>query len=132
MPDAADAQPQWISPPGEIVARILALKQIELDDFAETIGLTTRSARGLIEGTTAINQQLAERLAFALGSTPSFWLRCERSYREDARRNFPSYVDSEVKAWLKRLPLREMAKFGWIKLHKDTIAQAEECFRFFG
>ena len=39
------AQPQWISPPGEIVARILTLNCIELDDFASRVGLSVRFAR---------------------------------------------------------------------------------------
>jgi plasmid maintenance system antidote protein VapI/Zn-dependent peptidase ImmA (M78 family) len=132
MAEPDTAQPQWISPPGEIVARILALKHIELDDFATRIGLTARFARGLIEGTTPIDRSLAERLALALGSTPSFWLRCEQSYREDKIRNLPAYVDDEVKSWLKRMPLREMSRLGWVRLRADPIKQAEECFKFFG
>src|SRR5437870_1399961 len=125
-------QPEWISPPGEIVARILALKQIELDDFATQVGLTSRFARGLLEGTTPIDASIAERLAFTVGSSPSFWLRCEQSYQEDKQRNLAAYVDEEVKAWLQRLPLKELSRLGWLRLHTDPIKLAEECFRFFG
>jgi Zn-dependent peptidase ImmA (M78 family)/plasmid maintenance system antidote protein VapI len=132
MPEASPALPQWISPPGAIVARILDAKDVCLDDFATSVGLSAREARGLIEGTTAIDDVLASRLADVVGSTSSFWLRCEQSYREDVHRNLPAYVDDEVKDWLKRLPLKEMAGLGWMKLHRDPIRQAEECFRFFG
>jgi Zn-dependent peptidase ImmA (M78 family)/plasmid maintenance system antidote protein VapI len=132
MPELSATLPEWISPPGEIVAKILGSRQVELDDFATSIGLSTREARGLLEGTTAIDDGLAKRLARVIGSTSSFWLRCEQSYREDILRNLPAYVDEEVKTWLKRLPLKEMSRLGWLKLHRDTVTQAEECFRFFG
>lgn len=132
MPEVLSGLPQWISPPGEIVARILAGKQVELDDFAFEVGLSARDARGLIEGTIMIDDELALRLAKVVGSTSSFWLRCEQSYREDIQRNLAAYVDDDVKAWLKQLPLKEMAGLGWLKLHHDPVQQAEECFRFFG
>jgi HTH-type transcriptional regulator / antitoxin HigA len=132
MPEALPGIPQWISPPGAIVARILKGKNVDLDDFAFEIGLSAREARALIEGTVAIDDELASRLATVVGSTSSFWLRCEQSYREDIRRNLADYVDDEVKAWLKHLPLKEMAGLGWLRLHRDPVRQAEECFRFFG
>ena len=124
--------PEWISPPGEIVARILALKHMELDEFATRIGLTPRFARGLLEGTTPIDALLAERLAVTVGSTPSFWLRCEQSYQEDKQRNMAAYVDEEGRTWLQRLPLKEMSRLGWLRLENNPVRLAEECFRFFG
>jgi len=132
MPDTAPALPEWISPPGEIVARILEDREISLDDFAARVELSTREARGFVEGTRAVDEDLATRLADVVGASTSFWLRCERSYREDRDRNFASYVDDEVKDWLKRLPLKDMSNLGWIKRYRSQIKQAEECFRFFG
>src|SRR3954465_1873756 len=129
MPEAFSTLPQWISPPGAIVERILHSREVCLDDFATSVGLRAREARGLIEGTTVIDDVLAARLADAVGSTSSFWLRCEQSYREDVQRNLPAYVDDEVRDWLKRLPLKEMAGLGWLKQHRDPVKQAEECFR---
>lgn len=132
MAELTATQPGWISPPGAIVARILEKISLELDDFAFEVGLSSRAAKGLIEGTIAIDENIACRLASIVGSTPSFWLRCEQSYREDIERNMSAYVDDEVKAWLKQLPIREMAEFGWIERRDDPVHQAEECFRFFG
>src|SRR5262245_41738857 len=106
MRETDAALPEWISPPGEIVSRILDAKRIDVEDFAKSIDLSVRDARGLLEGTTAIDQVLAARLARVLGSTSSFWMRCEQSYRDDVRRNLPGQVDDEVKAWLRRLPLK--------------------------
>ncbi|HEX8168673.1 MAG TPA: ImmA/IrrE family metallo-endopeptidase [Beijerinckiaceae bacterium] len=132
MRERATNLPEWISPPGEIVGRILSSREMELDEFASNVGLSVRDARGLIEGTTAIDDNLAVRLAAVVGSTPSFWLRCEQSYREDMQRNLPAYVDDQVKDWLRRMPLKEMSDLGWVKRHRNPIRQAEECFRFFG
>lgn len=132
MSDTSTALPEWISPPGSIVARMLDRRQVELDDFALEIGLSPRATRGLIEGTVVIDPPLAACLAAVIGSTPAFWLRSERTYREDVKRNIASYVDDDVKAWMGRLPLKELADFGWIKKHRDPVSQAQECFQFFG
>ncbi len=132
MVDEDVAQPQWISPPGEIVAQILETRRMDLDDFATNVGLSARSARDLIEGTIPIDRSLAERLSRVVGSTASFWIRCEQSYRKDIDRNLPAHVDDEVRGWLKQLPLKDMSKLGWIELRSDPVEQARECFRFFG
>lgn len=124
--------PEWISPPGEIVSQILSSRRTSLEEFATNVGLTSRRARGVLEGTTRIDEELAARLALVVGSTPGFWLRCERTYREDIERILPALVDEDVINWLARLPLKEMSKFGWISLHADPLQQTAECFRFFG
>jgi len=132
MTDVTNVHPEWISPPGSIVARILDRRQIALDDFATQVGLSPRKARGLIEGTIAIDYELAQGLSVVVGSTASFWLRCEHTYRADVDRNIAAYVDDDVKAWMKRLPLNELANLGWLQQHRDPVRQARECFRFFG
>lgn len=132
MSDMSPALPEWISPPGSIVARMLDRRQVELDDFAQEMGLSSRATRGLIEGTVVIDPPLAACLAAVIGSTAAFWLRSERTYREDVERNIASYVDDNVRAWMGRLPLKELADLGWIKRYRDPVSQAQECFRFFG
>lgn len=132
MSKAALNLPEWISPPGSIVSRILVQRHVALDDFAAQVGLSSLKARGLIEGTLAIDETLAADLASVIGSTPSFWLRCEQTYRADVERNMHSYVNDDVLAWMARLPLAEMANLGWVKRYRNSIKQAEECFRFFG
>src|SRR4051794_36130503 len=113
MAEATLTLPEWISPPGSIVARILDQRQVALDDFAAQAGLSSRKARGLIEGTIAIDAGLASSLAALIGSTPAFWLRCEQTYREDIERNIAAYVDDDVRAWMGQLPLKELADLGW-------------------
>jgi plasmid maintenance system antidote protein VapI len=41
--------------------------------------------RLLIDGKESITEDMAERLAQALGGTPGFWLRREAGYRERIR-----------------------------------------------
>lgn len=132
MTDVMNIHPEWISPPGSIVARILDRREIALDDFAIQVGLSSRNARGLIEGTTAIDDELARSLSAVVGSTASFWLRCEHTYRADVDRNIAAYVDDDVRVWMKQLPIRELANLGWLQQHRDPIRQAQECFKFFG
>lgn len=132
MPERAADLPEWISPPGEIVAKVLDSRQMDIDEFACSLGFNVREALALLEGSMEIDDALAAELARVIGSTSSFWLRCEQNYQEDLRRNLPAYVDDQAREWLGRLPLKEMSRLGWLKTHKDPILQAQECFRFFG
>ena len=132
MAEISTVQPEWVSPPGSIVARALSAKRVDLEGLADSLGITTQNARRLLDGTVAVDSVLAEGLSMLLGSTPAFWLRCEQTYREDIKRNLASYVDDEARRWLAQLPIKELADFGWIRRFKDPIEQAGECFRFFG
>jgi len=124
--------PDWISPPGSIISAILAINKIALDEFAQRLSISTRSARGVLEGTVQIDEPIAARLPEVVGSTSAFWLRCEATYQADRRRNFASYVDEEVTSWMANLPIKEMASWGWIRVEKDPVEQAAACFDFFG
>jgi len=132
MHEAATDLPEWISPPGAIILRLMRERAIELDDLAESAGLTLKHARGLIEGLTPIDQTIAGGLASLFGSTERFWLESENVYRSDLDRNLPLSIDQPAKDWMRTLPLRDMVRRGWLQHHEDIDTQVIECFEFFG
>jgi Zn-dependent peptidase ImmA (M78 family) len=72
----------------------------------------------LLAGDVAIDDQLADQLSSAFGSSTSFWRKRERLYREDIER---LQLDEEVvldERWARAFPVADMRRFGW--LPKDT------------
>lgn len=122
-------QPLWASPPGETIAELLRRKKIDFASFASDLGESEDDAYSLISGASGIDHATAERLRDIVGGSVSFWLKREAQYREDVARLRNS---EDAANWLKLLPLRDMAAFGWIKRFRDKAEQTKECLRFFG
>lgn len=77
--------PDWISIPGDTVVDLLEEQGITLQDFATFAEFPLIKLQYLIAGKISIDQEIAEKLAKHLGSTPSFWLKLERNYTERKR-----------------------------------------------
>ena len=103
MIETAPMLPGWISPPGAIIARILSSMQVELDEFATGLGVSTRHARDLIDGSIAIAEAVATRLSSVVGATPSFWLRAEKLLADVNFRTSEAYHSqpTATAAWLR-------------------------------
>lgn len=124
-------EPQWASPPGDTIAAILHKKKIDIASFAGDMGGSEDDAHSLLRGTFAINRAVAERLRDVVGGSVSFWLNREAQYRDDLARLHKIDESKTAAEWLKELPIRDMASFGWITRFADKDKQAKECLRFF-
>lgn len=125
-------QPMWASAPGETILDILRRRRIDIPSFASDLGESEDYAQCLLEGACAIDRSVAERLQDVIGGSVTFWLNREAQYREDVARLQGTKELEDATAWLKDLPLRDMASFGWITRFSDKAKQAKECLRFFG
>lgn len=131
LSNAMQKQPDWISPPGDTMISILEERELTVEQFARSIGLTTSTAQSVLDGTKGIDSSLAKRLATILGASKEFWIARESDYRalvEPAQNKVVSNLDQLVKS----LPVSDMQKFGWI--HKRTTPEEKvtECLEFFG
>ncbi len=127
-------QPDWASPPGETISRVIAQRGVSLEGLAKGLDISVHHAHGLIEGTTKIDDALAKRLADFLGATRKFWLAREMNYRSDVEhiRSISGDEDTAKRLWYRQLPARDMAKFGWVELRGDPIEKADAMLKFFG
>ncbi len=123
-------QPDWVSPPGETISGVLYEKDISQQKFAEMMGSTLGQVKKLLNGNEPITLEIAQKLEDRLGASLAFWINRESQYREDTVRL--KLEASERKEWLKKLPLRDMIKSGWVKPFSKTEEKAAECLRFFG
>jgi len=116
-----------------LVAKNNALVHVS-NDIAGHCGILFEpdDVQGLLRGDTIITDDLAARLAKHLGSSPAFWKKREKRYREDlARLRQEASVPSSL-SWLDELPLKDMTRWGWTEGISDPGASAAACLQFFG
>lgn len=105
--------PNWASPPGETIRRLLAVREVSSEELAERIGLRGKQFEALIAGRSRITLEIAEGLAEVLGSSARFWLARDKSYvRELARLGATGAVDEE--SWIASMPTKSMKRYGWL------------------
>ena len=75
--------PNFVSPPGETLAKILREREITRAEFASRMKLPKKTINQLIKGKEEITVCIAYKMELALG-VPSarFWIERERLYRE--------------------------------------------------
>lgn len=131
--NGARFSPDWSTPPGRSISRIMTKLGLSIDELALEVDLSHTAVHSLLKGDIEISQSIADRLSDVLGSSSSFWINRERQYREDLRRLDPSKY--ELKAldenWAKLFPLRDMRKFGWIAASTDRDNYAHALRSFF-
>jgi HTH-type transcriptional regulator/antitoxin HigA len=130
MMAAASFDPDWVSPPGDTIRDALAHHSLPPEALGDTLGLKGNNLHALLVGELAIDQVIADGLAFALGGTPGFWLSRETNYRVrvDGRRSTSAAPDLDN--FLKALPLKDMKTFGWLA-GLDTVPLETAAMRFF-
>jgi addiction module HigA family antidote len=124
--------PDWVSPPGSTVADLLEERGWTQQALAQRSGFTTKHISLLINGKAPITEDTAVKLERVLGSTMRFWMTREAQYREALARLEERKVLLAKAEWLQRLPIKEMVRFGWIRLFENKGDQVRECLRFFG
>jgi HTH-type transcriptional regulator/antitoxin HigA len=124
--------PDWVCAPGETIATILGEKGLSAEDLARTIKSTPRDIQLLLEGSAALTNDLAQRLADALGASAGFWSRREIRYRQDLDRLNQEAARAARENWLEEIPVKDMIGMGWIKPIADPAALAAAVLKFFG
>jgi transcriptional regulator with XRE-family HTH domain len=103
----------------------LAELGLDVSDFAERLGTSTRVASGLLDGKETITLDIARRLSRIIGATAEFWVSRDCQYRDDL-------IRVETDRWLDDLPVQAMTKFGWISPQSDWTSRVDACLSFFG
>jgi len=122
-------QPDWVSPPGETISDFLSENNISLEDFSQKMVFSDAFTKKILKGKEPITQEIAENLVRILGSTSEFWINRELQYQNDIK-----YLESERierQEWIKKLPIRDMVRFGWIKPQKSKLEKIQEVLDFF-
>jgi HTH-type transcriptional regulator/antitoxin HigA len=117
--------PRWASPPGDTITDALGEQRVDRRSLAEALELSDEDLNALLEGETPFTIALAERLSSTIGGSVEFWMTRDGQYHADRSR----VVADE---WAQRMPIKDMATFGWIPPDVDDwVEQIDECLQFF-
>lgn len=129
--DGTIEKPDWVSPPGHTIVSILEERELTVEQFANQIGHSAAAAQKILDGSRAIDVDLAYRLSRTIGASENFWMAREHDYRASLAKPENVRVNS-LDELLGRLPLNDMQKFGWIESTRSRGDQIAECLDFFG
>jgi HTH-type transcriptional regulator / antitoxin HigA len=125
MDDNDSFTPMWASPPGRTIQKRLDELGFDVSEFAKQLGVSVQVANGLLDGNEMITIDIARRLSSLIGASAEFWISRDCQYRDDL-------VRVETDQWLADLPVKAMAKFGWIAPEPGWASQVNACLSFFG
>lgn len=124
--------PDYLVPPGEVLAEYLDAYGMTQAELADRTGLTKKTINEIIKGKSPITSETALKLERSLGRPAHFWNNLERQFQEDRSRFAEEKRLENHLDWLKRVPVGHMIKLGWIPVIKNKISQLTEVLRFFG
>ena len=125
-------QPDYAISPGEILSVELTLRGMTQQELARRTGITPKHIISILKAKSAITPETAIKFERALGMPVEYWLNLESHYQEILARMAEEEQLERDLDWLKRVPIRAMAKLNWIKKIKDKKGQLIEVLRFFG
>jgi HTH-type transcriptional regulator / antitoxin HigA len=120
-----DFVPRWASPPGDTIRDALNEQHVDPQALAKALDLADPEFDAFLAGDIPLTVRRAESLSSTVGGSVEFWMTRDGQYREDRSR-------VEADAWAQRLPIKDMASFGWIASDPtDWVSQFETCLQFF-
>lgn len=125
-------RPDYAVHPGELLDECLDSHGMAQKELAARTGITPKTINEIVQGKAPLTPETALKLERVFGRPAQFWNNLEREYQEVvARKAERDQLQSAIN-WLKRVPVKELVKFGWIKKQSSNIDQLEEMLRFFG
>ena len=118
--------PDWASPPGDTIADILHSRGMSVDDLANETGASAAKIDSVIQGRETITIGLARSLEKAIGAPREFWISRDFQYRRQAAK-----LTGASEAWIRKMPISDMIRFGWLKTAPRPIDEVTECLRYF-
>lgn len=124
-------EPNWASPPGATIARVIKTREIDSSELADAVGLKAHEFDDLLLGKLRLSQKLAEALAEQLGSTARFWLARDKDYLKELARLGAADVTT-IDQWAQSMPVASMRRFGWLPADSRTkLARNNALLTFF-
>jgi plasmid maintenance system antidote protein VapI len=123
-------EPDWALPPGETIKEIFSLKGLDWENASVLLGFEKSFTTGLLSGHSFIGDSEARALQKLLGVSYEFWLRREKNYRSDLKKNRQRSIEKE--SWVANLPTSDLVKYGWIPKNRGIQNRAQDCLEFFG
>lgn len=128
--------PDYVVPPGASLRDAMEQLSMTQVSLARRLGTTVQTLNRIFNGHQPITPEMATRLEMVIGAPARFWNSLQVQYDElKAKRDECERLSEERRhhsEWIKRFPLREMAKRGYIPETKDPTGVYRGLLAFFG
>jgi addiction module HigA family antidote len=124
--------PDYASPPGDMLAETIEYLGITQTELARRMGRPLKTINEIIQGKSAVTADTALELERVLGVPAHLWMNMEANYREILARRRASEKLEVDERWLDSLPVAVMQKRGWIPPAKDKRKLMVAILAFFG
>ena len=124
--------PDYLVTPGEVLEEYLEDLGMTQAELADRTGLAKKTINEIIKAKSPITPETALKLERTLGRPAHFWSNLERQYQDDRTRLAEKKRMETYLEWLDKVPVKDMAKKGWIPKLKDKFEQLDAVLRFFG
>lgn len=125
--------PDWVSPPGATIQRLMFKLGYDHKELANEIDIPDNLLLKILNGDEVITKDIAIRLSNFLGSTPEFWLNREKKFRDEIVRleKTSQHIDDLNFSWASSFPINEMKKLGWLPAKTNVHNVIENIKSFF-
>ncbi len=125
-------EPDFVTPPGEILEEKLEELGMSQAELAERIGRTKKTVNEIIKAKAPLLPETAIQLERVLGIPARFWTNAEANYRQFLARQEEARRLSEQREFLKELPTAQLEKAGWLPKRSDPVSRLRDVLQFFG
>lgn len=125
-------EPDYAIPPGETLSEILGRLGMSQVELATRTGLSPKHVNQIVKGVAPITPETALDLEKVTGIPARTWNALEATFRSLVSRKEEEAVLVGDVGWLDELPIKELAKRGYLQLQKSPVEQVREVCAFFG
>ncbi|MEH6673466.1 MAG: ImmA/IrrE family metallo-endopeptidase [Sulfitobacter sp.] len=123
-------EPNWVSPPGATIERIMSAREIGHDELADALGITRCQVADLISGELRIHDELAKLISESVGSSPRFWKTRDERFEREVKR-VQNHDPLQLTEWARKMPVKSLREFGILKKGTKHEAVALDLLKFF-
>ncbi len=125
-------EPDFVTPPGEILEEKLQDLGMSQAELAERIGRTKKTVNEIIKAKAPLLPETAIQLERVLGIPARFWSNAEENYRQWVARQEEARRLAEQREYLKELPIAQLVKAGRLPKRPDPVSRLRDVLQFFG
>lgn len=132
MVEAIPYKPDYIIPPGEILEDYLEAHGMSQSELADRLGVHKKTVNEIVKAKAPITTEMSLKLEKVFQRPAHFWGNLEAQYREGQARANEAKRLEEGLGWLRRVPVKNMIRFGWVKKCATKTEQLTEVLSFYG
>lgn len=117
--------------PGKTLAEKLSEIGMSIKEFAIRTSKPEKTIIAVIKGKSSITTEMAVSFENVTKIPASFWLKKQQSYNEYLERKNREAAAAASADWMKKFPIAEMVKRGWIRSSKTAEDKVHSLFSFF-